>query len=202
MSDAQCPHCGAERTPALTCPVCELRYDAHSIEPAATPLGRAWQSGRLPLGLSCALLAIALFVPFATMRLLSIADSPPQPVTLLDMALQSGPLGREIKSLTVLAVPFAAALMAQFLFTRTTGSAMRATRPLLFMLSALPLVSMLTGFLRLKKSVRHEVALSVAPALVALAAIAGVIAAVRFGTAVPERKPKRAASGPQDEDDE
>lgn len=204
MTDAHhCPHCGAERTVALTCPVCELKYDAHAEAAAPTALGRAWQSGRLALGLAAGLLAVALFVPFATMKLLSIADSPAQPVTLLDMALQSGPLGREIKSVTVLAVPFAAALMAQFLFTRTTGSAMRASRPLLFMVSVLPLVSMFTGFLRLKKSIRHEVALSFAPAFVAAATVLGIFAAIKFGTGVAEAKPKRSSRAAQhDEDDE
>jgi hypothetical protein len=191
MSDAHCPHCGAERTNALTCPVCELKYDEHAEPPAPTPMGRAWQSGRLALGASVALMAAALVVPFATMSSSLIANSPSIPVTLLDMGLQSGPLAREIKSFTVLAVPFSAALMAQFLFTRTTGRAMRASRPAIFMLALLPLFSMVTGFLRLKRGGRWEVHMSVAPALVAFAFAFGMLAALRFGNGVPEKKPKR-----------
>jgi hypothetical protein len=204
MTDAHCPHCGAERSHALTCPVCELKYDAHAEEPARTATARAWQSGRLAIGLSTALMALALFVPFATMTLKAIAGSPPVPVTLLDMGLQSGPLAREIKSFTVLAVPFSAALLAQFLFTRTTGRAMRASRPAIFMLSLLPLFAMVTGFLRLKKSFRYEAALSVAPALVAIATICGLIGALKFGTGVAEARPKRSALAqrPQHEDDD
>lgn len=191
MSDAHCPHCGAERTNALTCPVCELKYDEHAEAPAPTPAGRAWQSGRLALGGAVALLAVALMVPFATMTSPLIANSPSIPVTLLDMGLQSGPLAREIKSFTVLAVPFSAALMAQFLFTRTTGRAMRATRPAILMLALLPLFSMVTGFLRLNRGGRWQVHMSVAPAFVAAACVLGLLAATRFGNGVPEKKPKR-----------
>lgn len=201
MSDAHCPHCGAERTNGLTCPVCELKYDAHAETPAPTAMGRAWQSGRLALGVSVAFLTAALVVPFATMTSPLIANSPTIPVTLLDMGLQSGPLAREIKSFTVLAVPFSAALMAQFLFTRTTGRAMRATRPAIFMLALLPLFSMVTGFLRLKRGGRWEVHIGIAPALVAAATVLGLLAALRFGNGVPEARRKRSSSHGAHNDD-
>lgn len=192
--DSRCPHCGADRESARVCPVCELPYDAHEIEPAATPLGRAWQSGRLPLGVASALLMAAVVVPFATMTS-TIAPQPIAiPVTLADMLLQSGPLAREAKSFTVVAVPIAAALMGQFLFSRTTGRAMRASRPLLFMMSVLPLFAMGTGYLRLARAQRYVVALSVAPWLVAVASVLGVIAAVKFGTGVPEKKRRQRAA--------
>lgn len=205
MSDTHCPHCGAERTDTLTCPVCEYKYDEHAEAPAPTPAGRAWQSGRLALGGSVALLAVAMVVPFATLRSPWIAEAPSIPVTLLDMGLQAGPLAREIKSYTVLAVPVSAALMTQFLFTRRTGRVMRASRPAIFMLALLPLLSMVTGYVRLRKGERWQVRLSVAPALVAAASVLGLIAAFRFGNGVAEttrKHPSRIGDRDTDEQDD
>ncbi len=198
--DSHCPHCGADRDAGRTCPVCELAYDAHEIKTAPTLIGALWQSGRLAVGLAAALLLLSMLVPFATMTS-TIAPRPIAiPVTLVDMMLQSGPLAREVKSFTVVAVPLAAALMAQFLFSRKTAGAMRATRPLLFVLSALPLFAMVTGYLRLSRAHRYVVALGVAPWLVAVAAVFGVIGAVQFGTGVPEKR-RRAQSVQASDDD-
>lgn len=202
MSDAHCPHCGADRTHGLSCPVCELRYDAHAEAPAPTALGRLWQSGRLPLGLAGLSLLAATAAPFAHLRSRLIPNAPDIPVSVAEMAMQTGPLAREVRSFTVLAIPFAAAAMMQFLFSRTTGRAMRATRPVIFVLAALPLVSVFTGFKRLQRSGRFDVSPGFAGALVAVAAVCAVIAGLRFGRGVPEARPRRSAlsKGEESED--
>jgi hypothetical protein len=202
MTEAHCPHCGADRTGGLTCPVCELKYEAHTEPPAATPMGRLWQSGRLALGLAAASLAVAMAVPFAMLRSKLIPNAPAVPVTLADMVLQTGPFPREVKSFTVLAVPFAAAVMVQFLFSRTTGRSMRASRPVLFVLALLPAASMVTGFLRLTRGARFEVSLGPAAAIVGLATVLTYVGALRFGRGVPEVKARRRDHDDEHEDDE
>jgi hypothetical protein len=205
MSDAHCPHCGADRTDALACPVCELRYDVHVDPPAPTALGRLWQSGRLALGLAGASLLVATATPFAYLKSRLIPNAPEIPVSVAEMAMQSGPLARDVRSFTVLAIPFAAAAMVQFLFSRTTGRAMRASRPVIFVLAVLPLVSVFTGFKRLQRGGRFDVSPGVAGALVLVSAVLAVIAGTRFGRGVAEARPRRsklAQSSHDDDDDE
>jgi hypothetical protein len=225
MSARTCPHCGATRGEGPTCSVCELPYEAQSTPPSRTEEGRAsqtddartspvdriptaptfvgalWQSGRLAMIVAAVAFGVGAMVPFAYLTSQLIPGSPAIPVTLAEMGLQLGPLAREVRAPTALAVLFSSVVLLQFLFSRTSGRAMRASRPMLYVLSLLPLVSLGTAWMRLRRAARFEVAPGPAAVLVLLGAGLGLVAALRFGTGVPD-KPPRSARTDDDEDDD
>lgn len=201
MNDAAspllCPHCGAKRSDKLQCSVCELPYEKHAQAPAATAMGRLWQSGRLAALLAALCFLAAFLLPIASVR--RIPDGPQVAVSPMHMALQWGPYAREIKAMTMLALPLAMAGLIQFLLTRTTGRAMRASKPLLAMVSVLPLLATGLGIARFERGDRFMYSLGISPWITVAGVVFGLIATVRFGTGVPEAKSKRAA---HDEDDD
>jgi hypothetical protein len=197
MTETHCPHCGAKRSDQLSCSVCELPYDKHTQAPAASFVGRLWQSGRLAALLAAALFLLAFLLPIATIR--RLPDGPLVSVSPMHMALQSGPYAREIKAMTMLALPLSIAALVQFLLTRTTGRAMRATRPLLLMVSLLPLLAMGLGVARFERGGRFLYSLGPALWVTIVAVVFGLIAMVRFGTGVAEAKPRHTATEDDDE---
>jgi hypothetical protein len=218
MSARSCPHCGAARTDRPACPVCDLPYERES-EPAsptrepvrastsepepASPTfwGGLWDSGRLALVLAALALGAGSALPLAWLTRRLVPGATATPITLAEMGLQLGPLAREVRALTALAAPFSAVVMVQFLFSRTTGRAMRASRPMLYALSLLPVVSLGTAWLRLRRGDRFSLTPGPAAALVLLGALLGVFAGTRFGRGVPETR-ERSRRRDEDEDDE
>ncbi|MDP3275125.1 MAG: hypothetical protein Q8Q09_08025 [Deltaproteobacteria bacterium] len=186
MSHESCPHCGAAREQALHCSVCELAYERTAVPTAASPLGRAVQSGRAQIALAATCFAVSMLLPFATVT--RLAGGASVSVSPVDMLLELGPFGHDLKSMTMMAIPIAAAAMAQFLFSRTHGRAMLVTRPVLFVLSVLPTLSLMMGHLRLQRGARFVFTLGPASWVVLSGAILGVAGAVVFGRGVPEKR--------------
>ncbi len=141
----------------------------------------------------------AFLLPIATVR--KIPDGPLAAVSPMHMALEWGPYARETKALTMLALPLASAALVQFLLTRTTGRAMRASKPLLMMMSVLPLMAIGLGILRLERGARFLYSLGPSLWFVLGGSVLGLVSTLRFGRGVPELKAAKSAVE-EDSDDE
>lgn len=196
MSDTECARCGSPMPARGVCPVCEISHDfggakaSSAVEPAPeapapTPLGRLWQSGRLGALLAAFCFLAAAFVPLVYVKFLG-TPGPRQPVTAVEMALAQGPFGRYLKSALVFALPGAALGLLQFVISRRTRAAMVSTRPLLLVVSLIPVVAAVMPLLKLAKRQRFDYGVGPALALVALGAVAGTLSALHFGRGVPD----------------
>jgi hypothetical protein len=204
MTNTDCPRCGSPMVAGGVCPVCEIPHHADdgrapaALEPAApTALGRFFQSGRLAV-----LVAAAGFLGATVAPLVSVKHTG-EPgarawLTPAAMILSEGRYGRELRGATLIVLPGAALGLLSFLLSRRTRSAMLATRPLLLVVSALPLMAAVLAALRLGKHDRYDWAFGPGMALVALGACAGLLGALQFGRGTRDPAPRRARD---DEDD-
>lgn len=181
------------------CPVCEIphrpddeRAAVHTvIEPAApTVLGRLWQSGRLAVAIAAACFALATFVPLVSVRQVHGATAR-MALTPLQMITAEGSYGKELKSVVLFALPGASLGLLQFLYSRRTRSVMLASRPLVLVVSVLPLVAAVLPVLKILKYQRFDYGLGPAMVLVGIGTVAGVVGAVQFGRGVSDPPPRR-----------
>ncbi len=187
------------------CPVCEIPFhaeDGRAPPPPEKPVdsfvGRLWQSGRLALLGAVTLLALATVVPLLTVTRIdhlgpSASKSP------LALITADGEYGRELKSTTLIAVPGAAFFLLTFLWSRRTRPDAVASRPLVLVVSLLPLMGAVMPVLKLGKHHRFDYSLGPAFGLIALATVMGVLAATRFGRGMPE--PRRLLRRDDDSED-
>ena len=222
MSDTECRRCGSPMVRGGVCPVCEMADDGASIAPptaassaasgtagttvtvelpAATPLARLWQSGRLAVGVSAACFVLATVIPLVSVQRVGVV-APRVGRSALAMILGQGPFGREMHSSALLAVPAAAIALLSFLITRRTRSVMLATRPLLLAVAVIPLLAATLPVLKLDRRHRFDYELGPAVAVIALGTLAGVIGAVRFGRGTSDPPPRRRAGRDEDDDQE
>lgn len=188
MHEVACAHCGAMMKPEGRCPVCEL--PAAPATPAQvpvdpSPLARWSRSGQLPvLGAALSFLG-AMFLPLLT-RVPMVIDrelDPDVSVSPLDLAL--GTYSALKGQMTAWMLPGAGLFLLSLLRSRRRGSAMRASRLLVGVVSVMPLMSALMPFLKLKK---RGVEAGVGPALALIVAgvVMGLIGAVTFGRDVDD----------------
>lgn len=207
----ECARCGAAADAAEgTCPVCELPLEpagpshvgdssSASVQPAATLVGRLWQSGRLAVLVAAALFLVATFVPLVHVQR-SHEVGPRVSASAYLLAMGEGVYGRELKSSVVLAIPAAALGLVSFVYSRRAGSHMRASRPLVLVVSLLPLAAAVLPLLRLARIDRFKYDPGPALVLVALGAVSGLLGGLRFGTGVAELLAARRRGASHDDD--
>lgn len=208
----ECAQCGAAAdAAAVTCPVCELPLDGsarantslQTTEPeASTFAARAWQSGRGAVIAAAAFFVAATFAPLVTVQR-AHEVGPRVRAAAWQLALGEGMYGAELKSAVVLAIPAAALGLLSFVWSRRSGPIMRASRPLVLVVSIIPLAAAVLPLMRMNRLERFKYEPGVAIGLVVLGTVLGVIGSMRFGTGVPELRPQRGrvAVNTRDDDD-
>lgn len=160
--------------------------------PADSAVGRLWQSGRLAVLSAGVLLVASMFLPLLFVQRTDhlgprVSKSP------YEMITSEAPYGRELRSTTLLAVPGAAVALASFLASRRTRSVMLASRPLVLVVSLLPLLAAVFVVLRLGRHARFEHAYGPGFAFIVIAGVMGCVGATQFGRGVsdPPRRHNR-----------
>lgn len=206
MADVECPRCGAMMPTGGVCPLCETPYAVSMASRAAvddaaqeSPLARAWRSGQLALGLAAACQLAAMWLPVMSGVALRQGSEVRLDVSVRPVDLLLGTYPALRGQTTAWLLPGTALFLAQILWSRRTGSAMAASRPLLGPLALAPLVTVVMPLLKLRQHHLNPTP-GAAIALVGLASLLCAIAAFRFGDGVPEAAPKRRAPAAHDED--
>jgi hypothetical protein len=167
------------------------------VAPAATALGRFWQSGRMGVALAAVCFLVATVVPLVTVQHPS-GLLPRVAATPVQMLLGDGVYGRYLKSTILFALPTAGLALLSFLMSRRTRAVMLASRPLVLVVALIPAMAGVLPILKLAKRQLLRYSLGPAVVLIALGVFAGVVGALQFGNGVPEPR----ARGRDDDDDE
>jgi len=190
MQEVACAHCGAMMSPDAACPVCELPAAAapSSVPMTASPLARWWANGQVAVAGAAGLFLGAMFLPLLrhVPMLVNRELDPEGVLTPLDLALGNYALLRG--TMTAWMLPGAAILLLSLLRTRSTASAMRASRMLLAVVSLAPLLSAAMPLLKLQ---RRGLPVEAGPAMavIVLGVVCGLAGAVRFGAMAVDESP-------------
>jgi len=198
MTDTACPRCGFPEPQTEVCPICDQPVEVRAERPAGTLASRALQNGSAGLLGAVAVLVAALAVPLLTLEQRGVAGSRAR-VSIWSMINAEGRYGAETKSMVLLAVPGAAFFLLSFVLSRRTRRAAASSRPLVFVVSILPVMAVALPPLRLQRHESLVWSFGPAYALVMVAAALGVSSALHFGTGMPEPRPRARIDADPDE---